>query len=77
MEAYEQQSACVAAVVKLLQSQKEENWSLPLMYSTSLDLRLVAQKAEGCNCKNLLYLYILDFGMQLGTTDNFVTKTDA
>lgn len=54
MEAYEQQSACVAAVVRLLQSQKEENWSLPLMYSTCLDLRLVAQKAEECNRKFFL-----------------------
>lgn len=45
-EAYKQQSACVTAVVKLLQSQKEENWTLPLMYTVCLDLRLVAQKTE-------------------------------
>ncbi|KPJ06019.1 PCI domain-containing protein 2-like [Papilio machaon] len=52
MEAYESQSACVAAVVKMLQGQKDENWSLPLMYTVCLDLRLVAQKAEGCNSQN-------------------------
>ncbi|CAG9135512.1 hypothetical protein JYU34_006314 [Plutella xylostella] len=40
------QSACVASVVKLLQSQKEENWGLPLLYTVSLDLRYVAQRAE-------------------------------
>ncbi|KAM3967371.1 PCI domain-containing protein 2 [Aphomia sociella] len=49
MEAYNHQSICVASVVRLLQSQKEENWSLPLMYTVCLDLRLVAQRAEGCN----------------------------
>ncbi|KPJ01261.1 PCI domain-containing protein 2-like [Papilio xuthus] len=49
MDAYENQSACVASVVKMLQGQKDENWSLPLMYTVCLDLRLVAQKAEGCN----------------------------
>ncbi|XP_041970236.1 PCI domain-containing protein 2 homolog [Aricia agestis] len=46
MEAYNSQSHCVTAVVKLLQNQKEENWCLPLMYTVCLDLRLVAQKAE-------------------------------
>lgn len=51
MEAYDNQSACVAAVVKMLQAQKEENWTLPLMYTVCIDLRLVAQKAEGCNRK--------------------------
>ncbi|KAJ0178686.1 hypothetical protein K1T71_005461 [Dendrolimus kikuchii] len=48
-EAYYHQSACVASVVKLLQIQREENWSLPLMYTVCLDLRLVAQKAETCS----------------------------
>ncbi|KAG6441418.1 PCI domain-containing protein 2 homolog [Manduca sexta] len=49
IDAYNHQSACVAAVVRLLQVQKEENWSLPLMYTVCLDLRLVAQKAEACS----------------------------
>nr|XP_021188148.2 PCI domain-containing protein 2 homolog [Helicoverpa armigera] len=48
MEAYNHQSACVAAVVKLLQAQKEVNWGLQLMYTVCLDLRLVAQRAEAC-----------------------------
>ncbi|XP_013139114.1 PREDICTED: PCI domain-containing protein 2 homolog [Papilio polytes] len=52
MEAYDSQSACVASVVKMLQGQKDENWSLPLMYTVCLDLRLVAQKAEECNHQN-------------------------
>ncbi|KOB64327.1 PCI domain-containing protein 2-like protein [Operophtera brumata] len=47
-EAYDHQSACVSCVVRLLQMQKEENWTLPLMYTVCLDLRLVAQKAEAC-----------------------------
>ncbi|CAB3258946.1 unnamed protein product [Arctia plantaginis] len=46
VEAYNRQSECVACVVKLLQSQKEVNWGLPLMYTVCLDLRLVAQKAD-------------------------------
>ncbi|XP_059062423.1 PCI domain-containing protein 2 homolog [Achroia grisella] len=52
MEAYNYQSNCVTAVVKLLQSQKEENWSLPLMYTVCLDLRLVARKADGSNSQS-------------------------
>ncbi|VVC96744.1 PCI domain-containing protein 2 homolog [Leptidea sinapis] len=46
MEAYSHQSQCVAAVVRVLHAQKDENWSLSLMYTVCLDLRLVAQKAE-------------------------------
>ncbi|CAB3257834.1 unnamed protein product [Arctia plantaginis] len=46
VEAYNRQSECVACVVKLLQSQKEVNWGLQLMYTVCLDLRLVAQKAD-------------------------------
>lgn len=38
--------ACVQAVVKLLQVIKEENWVLPIMYVTCLDLRLLALKCE-------------------------------
>lgn len=45
-EAYKYQSACVQAVVKLLQAMKDENWSLPLMYAVCLDLRLLALKCE-------------------------------
>ncbi|XP_063533478.1 PCI domain-containing protein 2 homolog [Cydia strobilella] len=52
MEAFNYQSSCVASVVRLLQNQKEENWSLPLMYTVCLDLRLVAQKAEGANMQS-------------------------
>ncbi|KAI8424505.1 hypothetical protein MSG28_002968 [Choristoneura fumiferana] len=52
MEAFNYQSSCVASVVRLLQNQKEENWSLPLMYTVCLDLRLVAQKAEGCSIQS-------------------------
>jgi nuclear mRNA export protein PCID2/THP1 len=32
--------------VKLLQAMKEENWCLPVMYATCLDLRLLALKCE-------------------------------
>ncbi|CRK98791.1 CLUMA_CG012121, isoform A [Clunio marinus] len=45
-EAYKYQSACVQAVVKMLQALKEENWCLPIMYVTCLDLRLLALKCE-------------------------------
>ncbi|CAG9559760.1 unnamed protein product [Danaus chrysippus] len=46
LAAYSHQSQCVVSVVKVLMSQKDQNWCLPLMYTTCLDLRLVAQKAE-------------------------------
>lgn len=49
MEAYNHQSACVASVVKVMQMYKEENWTLPLMSTVCIDLRLVAQKYESCN----------------------------
>lgn len=45
-EAYKYQSICVQAVVKLLQAMKEENWCLPVMYVTCLDLRVLALKCE-------------------------------
>jgi len=45
-EAYKQQSFCVHAVVKLLQAIKDENWCLPIMFVTCLDLRLLALKCE-------------------------------
>lgn len=46
MEAYKHQTTCAQNVVKMLQSMKEENWSLPVMYAVCLDLRLLAQKCE-------------------------------
>ncbi|KAG5684489.1 hypothetical protein PVAND_013720 [Polypedilum vanderplanki] len=45
-DAYKCQMACVQAVVKLLEAIKEENWCLPIMYVTCLDLRLLALKCE-------------------------------
>ncbi|CAG9803681.1 unnamed protein product [Chironomus riparius] len=45
-DAYKCQMACVQAVVKLLQELKEENWCLPIMYVTCMDLRLLALKCE-------------------------------
>lgn len=56
MDAYNHQSACTTSVTKLLQIQKEENWSLPLMYTVCLDLRLVAQQAEKCLSMNFISL---------------------
>ncbi|XP_068631187.1 PCI domain-containing protein 2 homolog [Battus philenor] len=52
ISAFEHQSVCVAAVNKLLQVQKEENWTLPLMYTVCLDLRLIAQKVEACHSQS-------------------------
>ncbi|KAJ8974556.1 hypothetical protein NQ317_007327 [Molorchus minor] len=46
LEAYRQQSTLVQNFSKILQLQKEENWSLPIMYTICSDLRLVAQQAE-------------------------------
>lgn len=46
LEAYQQQSLLTQCLTKTIQSQKEENWSLPVMYSVCLDLRLLAQRAE-------------------------------
>ncbi|XP_019871609.1 PCI domain-containing protein 2 [Aethina tumida] len=46
MEAYQQQSTMTQVLVKILQAQKNENWSLPIMYTICLDLRLMAQQAE-------------------------------
>jgi len=45
-EAFKCQQQAVAAVVKLLNSAKEENWPLPIMYTVCLDLRLLAVKCE-------------------------------
>ncbi|KAL0832953.1 hypothetical protein ABMA28_001088 [Loxostege sticticalis] len=51
-EAYEHQTTCVACVVRLIQAQQGENWNLPLLYTVSLDLRLVALKAEAAYPSN-------------------------
>ncbi|KAK3095176.1 hypothetical protein FSP39_011060 [Pinctada imbricata] len=45
MEAYDCQSVNTA-FTKVFQSQKEENWSLPVMFSVCLDLRLFANNAD-------------------------------
>lgn len=46
VEAYQQQSNLTQALTRILQTQKEENWALPIMYTVCLDLRLIAQQAE-------------------------------
>ncbi|XP_057666233.1 PCI domain-containing protein 2 [Diorhabda carinulata] len=46
IEAYKNQSTLVQTFAKILQSQKEENWSLPIMFVICSDLRLIAQQAE-------------------------------
>lgn len=46
LEAYQHQSNMIQTLTKIIQSQKEENWCLPVMYAVCLDLRLLAQRAE-------------------------------
>jgi len=46
VEAYSYQCNVVQAIVRMLQSQKEENWSLPIMFTATLDLRLLAIQAD-------------------------------
>ncbi|XP_060524402.1 PCI domain-containing protein 2 [Cylas formicarius] len=46
LSAYQQQSSLTQSFTRILQSQKEENWSLPLMSAICSDLRLIAQQAE-------------------------------
>lgn len=46
LEAYHHQSNLAQTLTKIIQSQKEENWFLPVMYTVCLDLRLLAQRAE-------------------------------
>jgi len=46
VEAYSYQSNLVQAIVRMLQSQKEENWSLPIMFVATLDLRQIAIQAD-------------------------------
>ena len=45
-EAYSCQAALVNYFNKLLSSQKDDNWPLPIMYVVCLDLRLFAAKAD-------------------------------
>lgn len=45
-EAYNNQAVVVQSFLKALQSQKEENWALPVMFAVSLDLRLFAVSAD-------------------------------
>lgn len=46
IEAYNCQAIVVQAFLKLLQSQKDENWALPVLFSVTLDLRLFANSAD-------------------------------
>ncbi|CAH1261053.1 unnamed protein product [Diabrotica balteata] len=46
LEAYRSQSTLVQSFAKILKSQVDENWSLPILYVISSDLRLIAQQAE-------------------------------
>lgn len=49
----------MACVVRLIQAQQGENWNLPLLYTVSLDLRLVALKAEAANRKYFNATYLI------------------
>ena len=46
VEAYKCQALIVQNFCKLLSSQKDDNWPLPMMYAFCLDLRLFAIKAD-------------------------------
>jgi len=46
VSAYECQVSCVQNYVKLLSSQKDDNWPLPMMYAVCLDLRRLAARAD-------------------------------
>lgn len=46
VEAYKEQAVLVQVFTKILQSLKEENWALPIMYTACLDLRLFASQAD-------------------------------
>jgi len=43
---YSHQCNLVQSVNRMLQAQKEENWSLPIMFAVTLDLRLIALQAD-------------------------------
>jgi len=46
IEAYSCQAACVQSFLRLFSSQKDENWALPVLFVTTLDLRLFANNAD-------------------------------
>ncbi|KAJ9576957.1 hypothetical protein L9F63_006483 [Diploptera punctata] len=46
VEAYRCQTLVVQSFTKILQSQRDENWSLPIMYTVCLDLRLLSHHAD-------------------------------
>ncbi|CAB3377901.1 Hypothetical predicted protein [Cloeon dipterum] len=46
LKAFEHQCGVVAAITKWLQLQKDENWSLPVMHTACVELRLLALQAE-------------------------------
>ena len=46
VEAYKCQALSVQNFCKLLSSEKDSNWPLPMMYALCLDLRLFALKAD-------------------------------
>ena len=46
VEAYDHQVSLVQNFVKLLSSQKDDNWPLPMMYVICLDLRKIATRAD-------------------------------
>lgn len=46
IEAFDCQSTLVQAFTKIFQSQKDENWSLPILFAICLDLRLFAHSAD-------------------------------
>lgn len=45
VEAYKLQAVLVQAFIKIFQSQKDENWAIPIMHAICLDLRLFANHA--------------------------------
>lgn len=53
MEAYEHQTSCAQNVGKILQATEEGNWWLPIMYTTCLDLRLLAWKCEEVEARHI------------------------
>ncbi|ELT88079.1 hypothetical protein CAPTEDRAFT_225576 [Capitella teleta] len=46
VEAHSCQSIVVGAFIKIFQSQKDENWALPIMFAVTLDSRLFAIRAD-------------------------------
>ncbi|XP_067007037.1 PCI domain-containing protein 2 [Anabrus simplex] len=46
VEAYCCQTLVVQAFTKVLQTQRDQNWSLPVMYAVCIDLRLLAMQAD-------------------------------